>query len=137
MTMIKYCSKALMVCMTMLMTVSPMNAQKNFTLEDLNFGGTNYRNMVPENRWTAWWGDQLVRLDVDACYLVDKANGKENRLFDVSQINQWIAPTKDIKVRTLYNAEFPFANKSVVVISQGSKTYMVDFKNMPWSALSS
>ena len=74
MTMIKYCSKALMVCMTMLMTVSPMNAQKNFTLEDLNFGGTNYRNMVPENRWTAWWGDQLVRLDVDACYLVDKAN---------------------------------------------------------------
>ncbi len=85
-----------MVCMTMLMTVSPMNAQKNFTLEDLNFGGTNYRNMVPENRWTAWWGDQLVRLDVDACYLVDKANGKENRLFDVSQINQWIAPTKDI-----------------------------------------
>ena len=117
-----------MVCMTMLMTVSPMNAQKNFTLEDLNFGGTNYRNMVPENRWTAWWGDQLVRLDVDACYLVDKANGKENRLFDVSQINQWIAPTKDIKVRTLYNAEFPFADKSVVVISQGSKTYMVDFK---------
>ena len=128
MTMIKYCSKALMVCMTMLMTVSPMNAQKNFTLEDLNFGGTNYRNMVPENRWTAWWGDQLVRLDVDACYLVDKANGKETRLFDVSQINQWIAPTKDIKVRTLYDAEFPFANKSVVVISQGSKTYMVDFK---------
>ena len=38
---------------------------KEFTLEDLNFGGTNYRNMVPQNRWLTWWGDQLVRLDVE------------------------------------------------------------------------
>ena len=37
---------------------------KEFTLEDLNFGGTNYRNMIPGNRWLTWWGDQLVRLDV-------------------------------------------------------------------------
>ena len=26
-------------------------AMKEFTLEDLNFGGTNYRNMSPGNRW--------------------------------------------------------------------------------------
>ena len=27
------------------------NAQKKFTLEDLNFGGTNYRNMIAKNRY--------------------------------------------------------------------------------------
>ena len=40
---------------------SVMNAQnrKLFTLEDLNFGGKNYRNLLPENKWYEWWGDQL------------------------------------------------------------------------------
>ena len=42
---------------------------KEFTLEDLNFGGTNYRNMIPGNRWLTWWGDQLVRLEVEEGYL--------------------------------------------------------------------
>ena len=29
-----------------------MMAQKQFTLEELNFGGKNYRQFVPENRYT-------------------------------------------------------------------------------------
>ena len=74
------------------------------------------------------WGDQLVRQDVDACYLVNKTNGKETKLFGINDINQWIAPTKDVKVRALYNAGFPFAGKSIVMVSNGSKTYTVDFR---------
>lgn len=108
--------------------ISASAQQKSFTLEDLNYGGTNYRNMVAQNRWCTWWGDELVRQDVDACYLVNKKNGKETKLFGINDINKWIAPTKDIKVRALYNALFPFAGKSIVVLSNGSKTYMVDFK---------
>ena len=108
--------------------VAAQKGDKSFTLEDLNFGGNNYRNMVAKNRWCSWWGDQLVRQDVDACYLVNKKNGKETKLFGVNDINQWIAPTKDIKVRALYNAEFPFADKTIVVVSSGSKTYTVDWK---------
>lgn len=108
--------------------VPAQKGDKTFTLEDLNFGGNNYRNMVAKNRWCTWWGDQLVRQDVDACYLVNKTNGKETKLFGLNDINKWIAPTKDIKVRALYNAEFPFAGKSIVVLNNGSKTYMVDFK---------
>jgi putative N6-adenine-specific DNA methylase len=61
-------------------TSSNMYAQKQFTLEDLNFGGKNYHNMVPKNQYYTWWGDQLVRLDVDKCYTVDKQNGKETVL---------------------------------------------------------
>lgn len=82
--------------------VPAQKGDKAFTLEDLNFGGNNYRNMVAKNRWATWWGDQLVRQDIDACYLVNKANGKETKLFSLNEINQWIAPTKDIKVRALY-----------------------------------
>ena len=108
--------------------VPAQKGDKTFTLEDLNFGGNNYRNMVAKNRWCTWWGDQLVRQDVDACYLVNKNNGKETKLFGINDINQWIAPTKDIKIRALYNAEFPFAGKSIVMVSNGNKTYAIDFK---------
>ena len=108
--------------------VPAQKGDKTFTLEDLNFGGNNYRNMVAKNRWCTWWGDQLVRQDVDACYLVNKNNGKETKLIGINDINQWIAPTKDIKIRALYNAEFPFAGKSIVMVSNGNKTYTIDFK---------
>ena len=30
--------------------------KKLFTLEDLNFGGTNYRNMTPQNGSSVWGG---------------------------------------------------------------------------------
>ncbi len=120
--------KTLAACITLLVATLPMDAQKTLTLEDLNFGGTNYRNMVAKNRWTIWWGDELVRQDIDACYLVNKKNGKETRLFGTNDINQAISNTKDIKVRTLYNATFPFAGKTIVKVSNGSKTYYVDWK---------
>ena len=127
------------VSLVTMMAISAVNTQaqgvvpaqkgdKTFTLEDLNFGGNNYRNMVAKNRWCTWWGDQLVRQDVDACYLVYKTNGRETKLFGINDINQWIAPTKDVKVRALYNARFPFAGKSIVMVSNGSKTYTVDFR---------
>ena len=38
---------------------------KQFTLEDLNFGGTNYRNMVPKNMYLTWWGDKLMYQDAE------------------------------------------------------------------------
>ena len=101
---------------------------KEFTLEDLNFGGHNYYNMVPESRYCTWWGDQLVRLEGNACYIVNKTNGKETKLFDKSEINQWIAPTRSIKVNSLGGAKFPYADKSVVVLRDGANIYTVDFK---------
>ena len=101
---------------------------KEFTLEDLNFGGHNYHNMIPQSRYCTWWGDQLVRLEGDACYLVNKTNGKETKLFDKSEVNQWIAHTRSIKVNSLGGAQFPYADKSVVVLRDGANIYTVDFK---------
>ena len=69
-----------------------MSAQelKHFTLEDLNFGGTNFRDMQPQNKYCTWWGNQLVRLDRNACYLVDKKTGKETELMTLAQFNKWL-----------------------------------------------
>ena len=63
--------------------------------EDLNFGGKNYRNMIPGNRWLTWWGDQLVHLDVEECYLVDKKTGKETLFLTVEEINKWLGCTPE------------------------------------------
>ena len=101
---------------------------KTFTLEDLNFGGNNYYNMIPKTRHCTWWGDQLVRIDDDACYVVNKSNGKETRLFAIAELNQWAGPTRDRKFATLSEATFPYADKSWVVVNNGEKCYTVDFK---------
>ena len=101
---------------------------KEFTLEDLNFGGTNYRNMIPGNRRLTWWGDQLVRLEASECYLVDKKTGKETVLFTLDDVNEWLGGTPDNGLRSLSGARFPYAEQSVVLINYGGERRLVDFK---------
>ena len=57
--------KKLITFIMAMMTISSLTAQelKQFTLEDLNFGGKNYRKMVPENRMYEWKGEMPVRLE--------------------------------------------------------------------------
>jgi dipeptidyl-peptidase-4 len=104
------------------------NAQKQFTLEDLNFGGRNYHNMSVKNRWTAWWGNELVHLDVDKCATINKSTGKEAVLFTLDELNGWVGNDKDLKVRALYDAEFPYSKKPIVKVSNGRWMLLVDFK---------
>lgn len=89
------------------------NAQnlKSFTLEDLNFGGNNYHNMIPQNRWTTWWGDRLVRLDAEDCYLVNVSNGKEKKLFSADDLKK----IKGVdKMPSLLGVSFPEEGKTIV-----------------------
>ena len=109
----------------------PMIAQdKLFTLEDLNFGGNNYHNFVPQNKWLTWWGDQLVRTDVEECCLVDKKTGKENVLFSLDDINKWANSDENANryVRHLMNATFPYPDKSIVAVGNKKAFILVDFK---------
>jgi ssDNA-binding replication factor A large subunit len=43
------------------MSMSAQEEKKLFTLEDLNYGGKNYRQMSPENRYYEWKGEIPVR----------------------------------------------------------------------------
>lgn len=102
------------------------DAQKKFTLEDLNFGGTNYRNMIAKNRYLTWWGNQLVRQDLDQCYLINKQTCKETPLFTLDEVNKWIGGDKPI--HSLYYASFPDAGQPLVLVQSAKKRYLVNFK---------
>ena len=105
-----------------------MSAQKLFTLEDLNFGGTNYHNLQPKNMWLAWWGDQLIQTDVEECYTIDAKTGKKSLLFTLEDINKWAKNDKNNKVRTLTSVSFPYPHQPIVMVRSKQGTCLLDFK---------
>lgn len=113
---------------TMIFAPQNMSAQKQFTLEDLNYGGNNFHNMVPKNRYTAWWGDQLVRTDAEFCALIDKNTGKETRLFSLDDVNQWVESAGNIKVHSFYHATFPYPNQPLVLLNASKTRMLVNWK---------
>ena len=70
-------SKTFYFLMMAALSTSLSAQDKLFTLEDLNFGGTNYHSMQPKNMWLTWWGDQLIQTDVEECYTIDAKTGKK------------------------------------------------------------
>jgi dipeptidyl-peptidase-4 len=108
----------------------PMTAQnKLFTLEDLNFGGTNYHAMQPKNMFLTWWGDQLIQTDVEECYTIDTKTGKKKLLFTLDDINKWAESDDSIRyIRHLSNATFPYPDKPWVALGNRLAFILVDFK---------
>ena len=116
------------ICILITLSLSMTAQEKLFTLEDLNFGGTNYGNMQPKNMWLTWWGDQLIQTDVEECYTIDAKTGKKARLFTLEDINQW-AGSDDVRyVRHLMNASFPYPDKPIVQVGNRKAVILVDFK---------
>ena len=118
-----------MAILLMALLALPTLAQKQFTLEDLNFGGYNYQNMIPKNRSLKWWGDQLVRLSADTCWTVNPANGKEKVLFTRSQLNKRAGLTADEQqVNRLSSAAFPYGDKPLVMLGNRNERMLINFK---------
>ena len=111
----------------MAVAMIPAMAQKQFTLEDLNFGGKNYRNMVPKNRSLVWWGDQLVRMSSDTCWTVNVTNGKEKVLFTRDKLNKRTGLTGESEKITSVSS-FPVAGKPLVMAWSGKERMLVNFK---------
>ena len=120
-------SKFLLALLT-LFTLSMTAQQKLFTLEDLNFGGTNFRNLQPKNMWLTWWGDQLVQTDVEECYLVNTKTGKKKLLFTLDDINRWAQTDGSNRVRSLASVTFPYADKPIAAVGNRRAFTLVDFK---------
>ena len=107
-----------------------MSAQdkKLFTLEDLNFGGTNYANLRPQNMWLTWWGEKLIETDVEECKVIDTKTGKKKRLFTLDDINKWAGSNDDRYVRHLMNATFPYPDKPIVAVGNRKAFVLIDFE---------
>ncbi len=113
-------------CMTTATTA--MAQEKQFTLEDLNFGGVNAYKFYPENRYTTWWGDRLVRQDIDNCAEVDVRTGKEKKLVTLDEINKAAGLADSLLIRHLYNATFPYAGKPIVSVENSKERILYNFK---------
>ena len=83
------------IIMTMSLATTIGAAAQNlrlFTLEDLNFGGTNYRNMVPKNIHPAWWGDVLMYQDSDEFGTIDPKTDEKYVSEDAAVKGIWCVP---------------------------------------------
>ena len=110
---------------------SPMSAQdKLFTLEDLNYGGTNYRKMLPENRWLTWWGDQLMYQDAEEGGIIDSKQQKKV-LFTLEEANAALKTIKGYEEQTLHsamNAAYPYPEQPLVLLSNAQCQLLYNFK---------
>ena len=97
-----------------------MTAQeKLFTLEDLNYGGTNARHFQPENQWFTWWGDQLMYLDADEGGTMD-TKGNRKRVFRLKDIGKgW---------HTAYYAEYPYADQPMVLLKNSKQRILYNWE---------
>ena len=117
---------AALVAFTSIMATTPISAQelKQFTLEDLNFGGENYRKFIPERLYTTWWGDQLMYQDVEESGLIDMKTGKKRALFTLDDIN---GKTDGEKVRTLQRVSFPYPDKTLALVQSKTTRMLFDW----------
>ena len=104
---------------------------KQFTLEDLNFGGTNYRNMVPKNMYLTWWGDKLMYQDAEESGNIDMTNGQRHTLFNIEDVNGKMA---DGKIVSAMNAQYPYADKTLVLLGNSKMRLLYDWnsKEIVW-----
>ena len=126
---------AALLLLTMMISLPMIAQQKLFTLEDLNYGGTNYHSTQPKNMWLTWWGDQLVQTDVEECHLIDTKTGKKTLLFTLDDVNKWAESDDNVRyVRHLMNATFPYPGQPLVAVGNRQAYVLVDFKakKMVW-----
>ena len=120
------------VALVLLAMVVNVMAQKQFTLEDLNFGGNNYRNMSPRNRNLTWWGDRLVWLDTDEAVIVDTTKDVDDTtrqvLVTTETVNRCIGADDSVKVFHLNNARFPYPDEPLILVKTNNERLLVDFE---------
>ena len=112
--------KNLVTLFTLLAMLLPMNAQtKLFTLEDLNYGGSNFYNLQPHNLYLTWWGDQMMYLDAEEGGKYD-TNGQRTTCFSLSDIEgTW---------HSAYSAEYPYADQPLVLLDNHRQRVLFDFE---------
>ena len=118
---------AAIVAFASIMASTSITAQelKQFTLEDLNFGGVNYRKFIPERLYTTWWGDQLMYLDVEETGVVDMKTGKKRALFTLDDINNKL--DGENVVRTLQRVSFPYPGKTLALVASKTTRMLYDW----------
>ncbi len=104
--------------------------KRNFTIDDLIPGGsTFYQSSVAKRKYTAFWGEECVVLDLDHCSLVNKKSPLDEgeTLFTLSDANAALS-TAGFSVQHLYYATFPYPGEPLVLLKGKGKQALVDWK---------
>lgn len=108
--------------------------KKNFTLEDLIPGGSNYFNCSPQNLYgVQWWGNLCIKPDMEEVKAVDPENGNETVLFTLKDVNEALERCtlpdgkKLPQLRHFYNCSFPHPDKSYLLIPGNENYICFDF----------
>ncbi len=135
-TMARIKGICLAVAMTVLQVTSVM-AQKLFTLEELNFGGRNFRQSQPQYYYYIWWGDRLVDANSADYSVLNPATGKPARMDAVSESGVysaygWDGGDSEHRVRRM---GMPYAGQPLVLTLSGKQRALVDFTDwkVTWS----
>ena len=113
----------------LLLTLLPHPAMaqlKPLTLEDLNYGGKNYRQMSPANETYVWWGDQLVKTDHRVCEQVSIKDLSHTSLFTLDDVNTTLAEGE--RLHSLIGATFPYSDSTIAVIDGPKERLLYDWK---------
>ena len=122
MTKIKFMGLAALLTVSMSMIAQ----DKLFTLEDLNYGGTNYRRMLPKNVYITWWGDQLMYQDAEEGGTIAQDKSR-TALFTLDEVNATLK-AEPSSMHSAYMASYPYAGKSLVLLSNDTIQILYDFK---------
>ena len=118
--------------LAVLTSTTLMAQDKLFTLEDLNYGGKNYRNMTPQTKYYTWWGDILVSTEREGCVSIDPKTRRQQALFTLADINSHLA--EEEQVYRLDYALFPYPDSTLVMVENGSWRILYDWerKQVSW-----
>ena len=119
------------------MATSTMTAQdkKSFTLEDLMPGGNNYFNMQPKNiQGLGWWGDLMLKGEIEELKALNPANGKEETLVTLQEVNDLLAAKELGKMHHFYSIAMPYEQKWMLVNTRKHRVLVdLDTKEIIWS----
>ena len=119
------------------MATSAMIAQdkKNFTLEDLMPGGNNYYNLQPKNiQGLGWWGDLVLKGEIEELKAINPANGKEVSLVTLQEVNDLLAAKELGKIHHFYSIAMPYEQKWLLVNTHKHRVLMdLDTKEIIWN----
>lgn len=123
--------------MTLLPSQASAQQKKQFTLEDLMWGGTNYWNIMPMSPFTAWWGDRILLTNVDdvQTYVNQGKKVAQKVLFTIDDVNAALDTARVGLCYTLAYARFPYADRTQALLSTKTLRFLFDWKkrSVVWS----
>lgn len=108
--------------------------KKLFTIDDLVYGGKSFYQNQPQYLYVEWWGNELVKLDIDEVQS-GFLTGAGKTLFTLSDINEILEKAGKKSLSHLYYSKFPYEGQTLVLYDMGDEQVLVDWqaKKVVWS----